>query len=339
MNNKSTENLIVSDGSIEELFAPTLKLDKSKNSSASDQTVDNEQKHVTNLVLNAADLHATNDGKIESLKPIAPVPAARRSILPPIPVKRTDKQAKNDQNQLRKKRSDESVEVVNERKKCFEPEKPSSSNSESDSEIRDNSARSLNKSNKIALTSLTKNHIKKQFVESRVNEETTSFISHEEKHEKEDVSEHLSSESSIEQLKQASTERLLEIEPPLKKALPRSEVPKTPKVKKSKKKKERKVKSAKKSRPSKRTEEPKDDDRESYDFKNVIGIWLHETTALKFDPLIRLPRVRVSIYDLNTGNLLMKSNPLRNAVLNYEPTNVTFIQPILSDHCRFKDTR
>lgn len=69
------------------------------------------------------------------------------------------------------------------------------------------------------------------------------------------------------------------------------------------------------------------------------GIRLHETSALRFDPLIRHPRVRVSIYNRNTGKLLDKSNPARNAVLNYEPTNVTFIQPILSNRCIFKESR
>lgn len=74
-------------------------------------------------------------------------------------------------------------------------------------------------------------------------------------------------------------------------------------------------------------------------FLFIIGVWLYETSALRFDSLIRQPRVRVSIYNINEQSLLMKSNPLRNAVLNYEPTNVNFIQPILSDKCRFKESR
>lgn len=74
-------------------------------------------------------------------------------------------------------------------------------------------------------------------------------------------------------------------------------------------------------------------------FRNFKGVWIHETSALRFDRLIRQPRVRVSFYNINDGELLNKSNPLRNAVLNYEPTNVTFIQPILSNRCIFKDSR
>lgn len=68
------------------------------------------------------------------------------------------------------------------------------------------------------------------------------------------------------------------------------------------------------------------------------GVWIHESSALRFDPHIRQPRVRVSFYNLNDGELLSKSNPLRNAVSNYEPTNVTFIQPILSNRCKFKES-
>lgn len=47
----------------------------------------------------------------------------------------------------------------------------------------------------------------------------------------------------------------------------------------------------------------------------------------------------MSIYDRNTGHLLEKSIPARNAVLNYEPTHMTFIQPILSNPCSFKESR
>lgn len=70
-----------------------------------------------------------------------------------------------------------------------------------------------------------------------------------------------------------------------------------------------------------------------------IEIILHETSDLVFDYLIRRPRVKVSIYDTNTEQLLIKSNPSRNAVVNYEPANIDFIQPIISNHCTLRDSR
>lgn len=66
---------------------------------------------------------------------------------------------------------------------------------------------------------------------------------------------------------------------------------------------------------------------------------MYETTALVFDYLIKRPRIKVSIYDINTEQLLVKSNPSRNAVVNYEPANIDFIQPIISNHCTLKDSK
>lgn len=345
MNNKSTENLIISNnGSIEELFVPPLNLEnKKKTTSVSDQSTDSEQNHITNLVIHETDLHASNEGKVEpKLKKIPPIPAARKSLLPPIASKRSDKEVKNDQNQLRKKKeqneSDDiaQFEVVNEHKKCFVDAR-SDSNSQTDTE---NTASS--KIDHITLSSLSKKEkgqIKNQLVNLKANAETTSFISHEEKHKNEDLSEHLSLNRSAEELntKEASNEHLLDIEDS---TLPkRKSQKKSSKVTKGKKSKKKNRKSNRARDKSPEQLQSPNKKNEVYDFKNVIGIWLHETSAFKFDQFIRLPRIRVSIYDLNEGNLLAKSNPLRNAVLNYEPTNVTFIQPILSNHCRLKDTR
>lgn len=340
MNNKSTENLITSDGSIEELFVPPLNLEnKKKVTSMSDQSTDSQPNHITNLVIDKTDLHASNDGNVEPVKKIPPIPAARKSILPPIASKRSDKEVKNDRNQLRKKKEQNDgiakVEVVNEHKKCFvdglSKEQPCWSDT-------DNTASS--KVNQIALFSLTKTkrgQIKNRLVDTKANAETTSFISHEEKHENEDLSDYSSLNRTTEELntKEASNEHLLDIkDSPIQTHKSPKKRSKLTKVKKSKTK-NNKLNGAR----DERVLQSPNNEKEIYDFHNVIGIWLHETSAFKFDHLIRLPRIRVSIYDLNDGNLLSKSNPLRNAVLNYEPTNVTFIQPILSNHCRFKDTR
>lgn len=350
MNNKSTENLIGSDGSVEELSIPSLdlKVSNRKNSQAtttfSDRTTDDERKIE----------QESNHGRDE--KKLPPVPAARKSILPPIASKRSDKEVKNNQNQLRK---EESIEMpIIERRKCFEDKKPSpnSHRTDSGSEIRTIPSKNEAKSETIALVTLTnetRNQAKKRFADLKGNEETTSFISQEEKHEKEDVSEHLSSSDSIiQQSRVSSTANLLdvdhidkEIEP--KKDSARSNESKTiikTKIKKSKRKKDKQEKKEKRGKSAKEVTSPKDKmdkgpNIESYDFKYVIGIWLHETSALRFDPLIRMPRIRVSVYNIAEGSFLMKSNPLRNAVLNYEPTNVTFIQPILSNQCKFKDKR
>lgn len=335
MNTKSTENLLTSYESIEESFVPPLNLEnKKKTTLVIDQSTDGQRNHITNLVIDKTDLHASNDGKVDHLKKIPPIPAVRKSILLPVAGKRSDKQLKNDQNQLRKKNEQNDgiakLEVANGHEKCFIDERKIS-NSHSDTE------NTSSRVNQIAMSSLTKK--KDRLVSSIANAETTSFISHEEKHENEDLSEHSSLNRSAEELntKEASTEHLLDIkDSSLQKCKSQKKSSKLTKVKKSKKKNKKMY--------SDRDESPKqqqssNNEKEAYDFKNVIGIWLHETSAFKFDHFIRLPRIRVSIYDQNEGNLLSKSNPLRNAVLNYEPTNVTFIQPMLSNHCRFKDTR
>lgn len=46
--------------------------------------------------------------------------------------------------------------------------------------------------------------------------------------------------------------------------------------------------------------------------------------------------VRCTIIDDSTGEFLAKSDPNREAVHNYEPSNVDFIQPLISKGCSFK---
>lgn len=337
MNNKSTENLITSDESIEELFVPPLYLEnRKKTTSASNQSTESQENHITDLVIDKTDHHASNDRKVVKKNP--PVPAARKSILPSVASKGSEKELKNNQNQLRKKKEQSksiaNVEVANEHEK-YSAEGRKNSNS-----VTENTASS--RVNQIALSSSIKRKtgkFKNQLVNPKGNAETTTFISHEEKHENEELSIHSSLNRSAEEVntKEASNEHLLDTkDTPLGKCKSQKKSSKITKIKKSKKNN--------KNLNSVRYDSPRqlqypNKEKELYDFKNVIGIWLHETSAFKFDPFIRLPRIRVSIYDLNEGNLLSKSNSLRNSVLNNELINVTFIQPILSNHCRFKDTR
>lgn len=63
---------------------------------------------------------------------------------------------------------------------------------------------------------------------------------------------------------------------------------------------------------------------------------MHDCSKLKFDYNIRKPMVRCSIVNMKSGNLLAKSDPDRQVVLNFEPSNVDFIQPIISKGCLFK---
>lgn len=47
----------------------------------------------------------------------------------------------------------------------------------------------------------------------------------------------------------------------------------------------------------------------------------------------------MSIMDGKSGKLLTKSDPNRNVVLNLEPKNLEFIQPIISKRCQFKSEK
>lgn len=184
MNNKSTENLIASEGSIEELFVPPLDINNHKHSHSDTNSTGSEQLKQKNNEIQAN----------------PPIPAKRQSILPPIECK-NGKDMKNNQNQITKiksKHCDETVvRVINERKKCFEENEKDVSAGESGAEFRQITSKKNN--NAIELTSLskkTKNHIRKHFRGNEVNEETTSFVSYEEKHENEDNSKHLEAANS-----------------------------------------------------------------------------------------------------------------------------------------------
>lgn len=371
MNNKSTENLIESSESIEELQVPPLDLkqlnddkrQKSENSD-SDRSLNNKPKRAHNNFL--VEKSGTNETDAKSpATPPAPIPAVRKLSLPPIASQRNGKDTKENSNQFTRNQSvqsNDTIRIVSERSaQQSSNSKVNSNDSESDTDIHQLKRSIHEKTNHIELKTLaaqTKNNLKSTFSAAEINEETTSFISYEEKHEKEDNSEHLTSNHSSVNSRELPTyddnQRGIKNEAFVEDPNDTADVAGSrgndskPKSKKKDKKSKvvKKSKEKRKKQPPRRAEqateqvnESEDDVQSTYDFKKVIGVWIHETSALRFDRLIRQPRVRVSFYNVNDGELLNKSNPLRNAVLNYEPTNVTFIQPILSNRCIFKDSR
>lgn len=79
--------------------------------------------------------------------------------------------------------------------------------------------------------------------------------------------------------------------------------------------------------------------RSAYTYEKLIGINIHETCPMLFDYSVRAPMVRCSVWDVNTGQLLAKSDPKRSAVLSDEPDAVDFLQPLISKECKFKNTK
>lgn len=305
MNNKSTENLIESGGSVEEIQAldvPPLDLNirKASNTDPVDNkpAIDIQQKKASNsFFVEKSKVDATE------LKPLnPPVPAARKLSLPPIASKRNGKDLKENSNQLTRKqsvRSDDTIQLVNERTVPPQKSNKDHSDSGSDSDIRQNNSSARDKRNKIELSLISKEakkHLGRQFVGNQVNEETTSFISYEEKHEKEDNSEHNdSSNHSSENIKNLSNDenggRKNEAFVPDDDLLSDGENHPKPtesteaKHKTKSKKKDKKTKSTKKSK-TKRTKSTvqnvnetakhiestgEQDTKETYDFKRLIG--------------------------------------------------------------------
>lgn len=323
--NKSTDNLLASDGSIEQIFVPPLELkSKNKNHSDSDDRTSCSSRHTnasrtvknheTVLVMDPSDIHV--EGTASKIK--VPIPAARKSILPPIAADRrksnsnsdgSGKDFKNNRNQLTqqtqnsKKHSDQVIEMISERRTA--QKHVSIDNIESDTEIRE--VRQKQKNN-IELTSLTKEARKKinrRFVPEELNEETTSFVSYQEKHENENNIEELSSKHS-EQDEVVENEEVLNDETNLKKENDKSDkqilkqedvqpiaknVKKKTKSKGKTKRKPEKLKN-KRSRNQRSVEKPEEEIKplddtekiEKYDFKNVIGnenLFLNKQWLLK----------------------------------------------------------
>lgn len=268
MNNKSTENLINSDGSIEELFVPP-----------SDLTKTNKPPPASTKKSNNTFCDAEEKSPVPELALDLPIPARRKSVLPAISSD-CSKDSKNDRNRkTRQKLSSNEADkpsgekraafaVVNERKKCFENVQ-SLSASESETNVPNSKRSSVPESDTI--TTKPKAKVRRQLTRKKSIEEVASFVSYEEKHEKEDNSEHL----LIENVEQANNDNhtnemeLKTIEPnrTLNKRMQKKRNKKT--TKRSKQSKEL-VGEHNKAMDESIANEPDAID-EPYDFKKIIG--------------------------------------------------------------------
>lgn len=207
MNNKSTENLLESSESIEELQVPPLDLkqlndDKKQRSDNSDssRSLTNKPKRVKNNFL-VEESGIDNESEVN----VPPVPAVRKLSLPPIASRRNGKATKDSSNQLTRiqnSQSNDTIRIISERPaQQANNNKVHSNDSESDSDIRQLKQSINENANRIELKTFAaqaKNNLKSTISVAEINEETTSFISYEEKHEKEDNSEHsVSNHSSV----------------------------------------------------------------------------------------------------------------------------------------------
>lgn len=312
MNNKSTENLIESGESIEELFAPSMNSEEKKyqtseqshsnraNTESDHPNDDNRKFSPKNFLVDKS-----SSNKLSSKSSNPPIPAVRKFSLPPIATERNGKDVKDNSNQSTRKQSiqeNNNVEIVNERPSSQKPTK-NDSESESDSNIRETNASSRERRNNIELTSFTKEakkRLKKSIASSEVNEETTSFVSYEEKHEKEDNSEHLTSNHSSTKSLELPKKDLNGVkneafEPDCDDSIQMENIPKTDRMNDSanedvvKTKSKKKGKISKSSRKQKETRkkrtkhkaesdteqieaaEAKENLQDVYDFKRVIG--------------------------------------------------------------------
>lgn len=310
MNNKSTENLIESSESVEELHIPPLDLKCLNNdkkpltysnrvNSDSDHSLNTEPKRAQkNFLVEKSSLNEPTQPKSNA----APVPAVRKFSLPPIATERNGKGTKENTNQFTRKRSiqnNDTVQMVSERTNQPQNDKLSSGDSESNSGIHQlKELLTDNKINRIELKAFaaqTKNHLKSPFRIADINEETTSFVSYEEKHEQEDNSEHsASNQSSVndKELRKVNdvdgsysngvkNEAFVQ-HPDDNVVVERPSIGSNSKSKKKDKKSKiaKKSKEERKKRSSRRDEqtitqveinESEDDHQNSYDFKKVIG--------------------------------------------------------------------
>lgn len=186
MNNKSTENLIHSDGSIEELIMPPSKPNKI------------EIPPITNN-----SLIGKESSSVAELTKKLPIPATRKSLLPAINSDGS-KDSKTDRNKQAQHVSspNESVSegkncpptafaVVNERKKCFENDTPDASIGGMDSAFNRSDSRRLSALELPTIPQKAKLRKQRRLTRTKSIEEA-SLVSYEEKHEHEDNSEHLS---------------------------------------------------------------------------------------------------------------------------------------------------
>lgn len=190
LHNKSSEKLVQSDTSIEELFVPPLELKKIQmysDENETPRTTDNINAH-TIVVIDRADIHYTGqNGAPRTETP--PVPAVRKSLL--TPTKNTNgKDRKNSQNELKQQQH---IVIQNSHEKSI-PVKPTRKS------IRNVNAKRNFSSNTIELVNVEKKKAEKKIKKKlfgEKSEETTSFVSYEEKHESEINMENHSNNSFI----------------------------------------------------------------------------------------------------------------------------------------------
>lgn len=245
---KSTEKLIESDASTEDVLVPPLDLSKCRQSigstfSESSSTTTNKKQRV--VVVDRVDIHLAT----------APIPSARSSL-------------------LRRETNERSIiELQNEKSPHQATAKPSKRTVKSQA------------MNLIAMKPEIKPRIKKKLFADNGDlpmDETTSFITQEEKHEMEYANEkEMQNRSDSEgtqctNISKQSAGNFANVSPVDKKS---SDEELTA------------------------VEEHRKNDAPREQEDGTISITLHNTSPLRFDASIRSPRVRISIYDSTTGNM------------------------------------
>lgn len=281
---KSTEKLIESDASTTEEVVPPLDLSKCRQSigstfsESSPNTTDKKQRTV---VVDRADIHRTEEHPVVA----PPIPAARRSLA----------------NNGRKSNETSIIQLQNDK-----------STVKSSKRTVKSQAMDL-----IAMTPEIKPRIKKTLFGSKrdsVMDETTSFITYDEKHETEETNEKEEHQSDSEGThctnvsNQSIGDGVIDspVDSPVEKKSSDEDV----------------VSSAGERERADALEEQKE---------GTISITLHETSPLRFDASIRSPRVRISIYESSTGHMLR-----RRVGSNGEED---IAEPILSHCSRLKESK
>ena len=79
--------------------------------------------------------------------------------------------------------------------------------------------------------------------------------------------------------------------------------------------------------------------RASKNDDQVFGVTIHHTDCLKVDFDVVHPSVKVLIVDLESGQLVKKSDENRSVVAFYEQSNVTHILPLMTQSYSLRDSR
>lgn len=279
---KSTEKLIESDASTEEVLVPPLDLSKCRQSigstfSESSPVTTGKKQHV--VVVDRADIHQTKE---HSATP--PVPAARKSL--------TNAEQKSSDTSIVRLENEKWVHQT-----AVKPKKRTVKSQAMDL---------------IAMTPEIKPRIKKKLFgnngESALDE-TTSFITYDEKHETEDANEKGEHQSDSDGTHGTDLSNRT-VEKDANESLMGK-------------------KSSDEEIGSSAGENPNHDEAAEHK-DETISIILHETSPLRFDASIRSPRVRIAIFDSANGHVLRA-----RADGNDEAND----KPILSHCSRLKESK